>query len=145
MMRTSQATAEWNGGLKDGSGTFAAGSKAFEGPYSFGTRFGEDTGTNPEELIAAALAACFSMALSADLERAGTPSRQIRTTAHCILDQVDGKPTVTRIRLETSGQVPGIDEARFREAAEAAKKNCPVSRALASSIQVELEARHEGS
>ena len=139
MARTSTAHAQWNGKLKDGDGTFRAESKAFEGPYSFGTRFADAAGTNPEELLAAAHAACFSMALAADLEKAGTPATTIRTTAHCTMDTVDGKPTVKTMQLVTEGTVAGIDAGAFRKAADGAKANCPVSRALAG-VAIELEA-----
>ncbi|MBI2072735.1 MAG: OsmC family peroxiredoxin [Gemmatimonadetes bacterium] len=140
-MPTSTATAVWNGKLKDGNGHFAAGSGAFQGDYTFATRFEGKSGTNPEELIAAAHAACFSMALSAGLERAGTPATKITTKASCTLETVGGGPKITRMRLETRGTVPGIDQAAFLRAAEAAKDGCPVSGALKGNVAFELDAR----
>lgn len=142
-MRQSNAKAIWEGGLKAGTGSFEAGSQAFKGPYSFATRFGEAKGTNPEELIAAAHAACFSMALSGGLERAGTPPTRITTTATCTMDTVNNKATITEIRLETRGKVSGIDQAAFAKAADDAKAGCPVSRALSRDIQVEVQATLE--
>ncbi|HEX9611418.1 MAG TPA: OsmC family protein [Gemmatimonadales bacterium] len=138
-MPTSNASAAWEGKLKDGKGTFKAESGAFSGPYSFGTRFGGAKGTNPEELIAAAHAACFSMALSADLEKAGTPVTRVETRAACTLEMVDGAPRITRMALDTRGKVPGIDQATFEKAAQAAKATCPVSKALQGSIEITLK------
>lgn len=143
MATNSKAKAIWNGKLKDGRGTFEAGSGAFKGDYSFATRFESRAGTNPEELLAAAHAACFSMALSAGLEKAGTPATRITTNAQCTLDTVDGKPTVARMRLDVRGVVPGVDQAAFGKAAEDAKVNCPVSRALKGIPTVELAATLE--
>ena len=142
-MRTSQATAVWEGKLKDGKGSFKAGSGAFAGSYSFATRFEQAKGTNPEELIATAHAACYSMALSADLEKKGTPAKRVETRAACTIDTVDGAPKITRIELTVRGTVPGIDEAGFKKAAEGAKENCPVSKALKASVAISLEARLE--
>ena len=107
------------------------GSGAYEGPYSFKSRFEEGTGTNPEELIGAALAGCFSMALSAGLEKAGHPAKHVSTRANVKLETVDGKPTITTIELQNEATVPGIDEQTFQQQAEATKTGCPVSRALA--------------
>jgi osmotically inducible protein OsmC len=135
-MPTSSATATWDGVLRSGHGRFAAKSGAFAGDYTFQTRFEGAAGTNPEELIAAAHAGCFSMALSSGLEKAGTPSTSIRTTAEVTMDS----GTIAKIRLVTRGTVPGIDAAAFRAAAEDAKKNCPVSRALAAVPVIELDA-----
>src|SRR5206468_2341780 len=140
-MPTSNASAAWEGKLKDGKGTFKAESGAFSGPFSFGTRFGGSKGTNPEELIAAAHAACFSMALSAGLEKAGTPVTRVETRASATLEMVDGGPKITRIDLTTRGQVPGIDQARFQQAAEDAKNGCPVSKALKGNVELKLEAK----
>lgn len=130
-MPTRSANATWNGGLKGGTGRMALGSGAFQGGFSFSTRFEEEPGTNPEELIGAALAGCFSMALSGQLEKAGHPPKRVSTSAKVILEMLDGGPTITRIELTTEADVPGIDESTFQETAEGAKKNCPVSRALA--------------
>jgi lipoyl-dependent peroxiredoxin len=107
------------------------GSGAFEGAYSFSSRFEDGTGTNPEELIGAAHAGCFSMALSAGLERAGTPATSVDTTASVHLERAEDGFRISRIELDTVAVVPGIDEAAFQEQAETAKSGCPVSRALA--------------
>ena len=130
-MITRHSEAEWLGGVMDGSGTVKFGSGAYEGPYSFRSRFESGTGTNPEELIAAAHAGCFSMALSAALTGAGHPPARIHTTANVKLEKDGDGFTITEIELETEGQVPGIDDATFQATAEEAKKGCPVSKALA--------------
>src|SRR2546423_10045662 len=109
-MPTRSSSARWQGNLKEGAGTMALGSGAYEGAYSFSSRFEEGKGTNPEELIGAAEAACFSMALSANLEKAGHPAKRISTTATVKLEIVDGGPKITTIDLETEVDVPGIDE-----------------------------------
>jgi osmotically inducible protein OsmC len=142
-MATRNATAQWSGNLQEGSGTMALGSGAFEGQYSFKSRFEEGTGTNPEELIGAAHAGCYSMALAALLTEAGNAPDSIDTTARVHFRQVEGQPTITRIDLSTRGRVPGIDEAAFAQAAEAAKQGCPVSRALAGVDEITLEATLE--
>ena len=140
-MPTSQASAVWEGKLKDGKGSFRAGSSTFNGPFTFATRFEGKKGTNPEELIAAAHAACFSMALSAGLEKAGKPVSRVETTAACTMDMVSGTPTITKMELKVRGTVPGLDQAGFQRAAEEAKKNCPVSRALSGIPQITLDAK----
>ncbi len=127
-----KSEAKWTGTLKDGKGTMKLGSGAFEGLYSFGSRFEEGVGTNPEELIGAAHAGCFSMALSAALEKAGHPVEYVHTVAKVRLEKQEAGFKITRIDLETEGKVPGIDEKTFNEHAEGAKKNCPVSQALAA-------------
>src|SRR5690349_21898954 len=142
-MPTSQAMAVWEGKLKDGNGTFKAGSSSFSGPYSFATRFEGKKGTNPEELIAAAHAACFSMALSAGLEKAGKPATRVETTAACTLDMVAGAATITKMELKVRGTVAGVDQAAFQTAADEAKRNCPVSKALAGIPQITLDATLE--
>ncbi|HKW41036.1 MAG TPA: OsmC family protein [Gemmatimonadales bacterium] len=142
-MPTSQASAVWEGKLKDGKGSFKAGSGAFSGPFSFATRFEGKKGTNPEELIAAAHAACFSMALSAGLEKAGKPVTRVDTSAACTLELVGGTPTITKMELKVRGQVAGLDQAAFQKAAEEAKRGCPVSRALAGIPQITLDAKLE--
>lgn len=142
-MRTSNAEATWQGGLKNGKGNFRAESGAFEAGYSFETRFGDTKGSNPEELIAAAHAACFSMALAVGLEQAGTPATRITTKAACTVDKVGDGFRITTMRLVSRGQVPGIDQAKFKQAAEAAKNGCPVSNALKNNVQVELDAALE--
>lgn len=134
-----QGSAEWKGGLQTGTGTFTAGD-SIGGGYTFKSRFEDGPGSNPEQLIAAAHAACFSMALSAALERAGSPAESVHTDATVTLRLVDGTPTITNIALVTRGRVPGIDEATFIKEAEAAKAGCPVSRALAGVPQITLEA-----
>jgi osmotically inducible protein OsmC len=140
-MPTSTATATWEGGLRQGRGHFDAGSKAFSGDYTFATRFESAKGTNPEELLAAAHAACFSMALSLGLEKAGTPPQRVSTTAHCTVEKAGEGFKITKMRLETRGEVPGIDQAAFAKAAEAAKEGCPVSGAFKGNVQLELDAR----
>ncbi len=131
--------AEWKGELKTGTGTFTAGD-SISGDYSFKSRFEDGPGANPEQLIAAAHAACFSMALSAALADAGTPVESVQTDATVTLRFVDDAPTITRIELSTVGRVPGIDASAFRQAAEGAKVNCPVSKALAGVDEITLEA-----
>jgi osmotically inducible protein OsmC len=134
------AEAVWNGRLRDGEGVMRLGSGAFEGNYTFSSRFEEGPGTNPEELIGAALAGCFSMALSGDLGRAGYTPKRIETKARVSLEQVDGKPTIARIHLETQGDVPDIDQQAFQEKANGAKKGCPVSRAL-TGVEISVDAK----
>jgi osmotically inducible protein OsmC len=140
-MTTSSSSAIWEGGLKSGRGHFAADSGAFQGDYSFTTRFEGAKGTNPEELLAAAHAACLSMALAAGLEGGGTPPRRITTKASCTIDKVGDGFKITRMRLEVRGEVPGVDQAGFVKAAEAAKEGCPVSNAFKGNLQLELDAR----
>jgi len=130
-MAVRTANAQWDGSLRDGAGKMRLGGGAYEGPYSFQSRFEEGQGTNPEELIAAAHAGCFSMALSGELGRAGHEPKRVSTTAKVHLGKTDEGFTITRIELETEAEVPGIDEDEFRRTAEAAKAGCPVSRALA--------------
>jgi len=139
-MPTSRSNAVWEGKLKDGRGTFAAVSGAFKGPYTFKTRFEGAAGTNPEELLAAAEAACFSMALSGALERAGTPSAKIETAAACTIEMVDGGPKITKMELTVKGVVPGVDQATFARIANETKAGCPVSRALAGIPSVTVTA-----
>ena len=134
-----KGSAEWKGALQTGTGTFTAGD-TIGGGYTFKSRFEDGPGSNPEQLIAAAHAACFSMALSAALERAGTPVESVQTDATVTLRLVDGAPTITKIALVTKGRVPGIDEATFVKEAEGAKANCPVSKALAGVPEITLEA-----
>jgi lipoyl-dependent peroxiredoxin len=138
---TSTSSAVWEGGLRGGRGRFKAGSGAFGGDYTFATRFESAKGTNPEELIAAAHAACFSMALAAGLEAAKTPATRISTSAACTVEKVGEGFRITRMRLETRGEVPGLDEAGFRTAAQRAKDGCPVSQALKGNVELELDAR----
>jgi lipoyl-dependent peroxiredoxin len=134
-----KGSAEWKGDLKGGAGTFTAGD-GISGDYSFRSRFEDGPGANPEQLIAAAHASCFSMALSAALADAGTPVNSVKTDATVTLRFVDGAPTITAIALTTVGDVPGIDDAAFKEAAQGAKAGCPVSRALAGVPEITLDA-----
>jgi osmotically inducible protein OsmC len=134
-----KGTAEWKGDLPSGSGTFTAGD-SISGGYTFKSRFEEGAGSNPEQLIAAAHAACFSMSLSNALAKAGTPPESVQTEATVTLRNLDGVPTITKIALVTSGRVPGIDQATFEEQAVAAKSGCIVSRALAGVGEITLEA-----
>lgn len=135
------ARAVWEGGLRSGQGVMRLQSQTFEGPYSFPSRFEEGPGTNPEELIAAAHAGCFSMALSASLEREGFPPKRVATEARVHLEMVEGKATLTRIELIAEAEVPGITQEKFQEIALAAKEGCPVSRALAGVREIALEVR----
>ncbi|UCH27125.1 MAG: OsmC family protein [Trueperaceae bacterium] len=130
------ANASWEGDLKRGSGSMRLGSGGFEGPYSHGTRFGEEPGTNPEELIGAAHAGCFSMFLSSLLSNAGYPPTRIETEAKVHLGE---GPAINLIELHTEADVPGVSQETFEELAEQAKKRCPVSKALAS-VEIELKA-----
>lgn len=134
-IRTSSA--EWKGTLKEGTGTLRLGSGAFAGPYTYASRFESGSGTNPEELVGAAHAGCYSMFLAALLTDAGHPPASVRTTATVHLE---AGPTIARIDLATEAAVPGIDEQSFQLLAEAAKRNCPVSKALAGP-QITLSAR----
>jgi lipoyl-dependent peroxiredoxin len=142
-MATRKATVQWSGTLKEGSGSMALGSGAFEGPYSYKSRFEEGSGTNPEELIGAAHAGCFTMQLSVGLSEAGHPPESLNTEARVQLRQEGGQPAIARIDLVTRGRVPGIDEAAFQEAAQDAKDNCIVSRALAGVGEMTVDARLE--
>src|SRR6195256_434424 len=130
-MPVRSSDAQWEGSLQDGKGTVRLGSGAFEGQYSFASRFEEGPGTNPEELIGAAHAGCFSMALAAGLTKAGHNPTRISTNASVSLEKVGEGFKITTIELNTEGEVPGIDEKTFLEHAETAKKNCPVLQALA--------------
>jgi len=138
-MPARKASAVWEGDLKAGTGKMRLGSGAYEGPYSFASRFEEGKGTNPEELIGAAHAGCFSMALSAGLGKAGFTPKRIQTEASVHLEKAAEGFKISRIELRTVGEVPNIDEKTFREQAEAAKKGCPVSRALAG-VEISLDA-----
>ena len=136
-----KATAVWRGTGRDGSGALSSDSGVLSNtPYSFKTRFENEKGTNPEELIAAAEAGCFSMALSANLEKAGHPAKRINTTATVKLEMVGSGPKITTIDVKTEAEVPGIDEAKFHEQAEHTKKTCPVSVVLAGA-QINLDAK----
>ena len=136
-IRTSEAT--WNGDLQDGSGKMKIGDGAYEGAYSFSSRFEEGTGTNPEELIGAAHAGCYSMAFSNMLDKAGHKPDSVHTTARVHLDTGDEGPSISKIELQTEAEVPGIDEEDFQQIAEQAKAGCPVSK-LFSSAEITLNA-----
>jgi osmotically inducible protein OsmC len=133
------ADAEWQGALQDGRGTMRLGSGAFEGAYSYGTRFEDEPGTNPEELIGAAHAGCFAMALSGVLGGAGHPPQRLASSARVHLDKVEGGFGITKVELTVRGQVDGLDAEEFKRHAATAKENCPVSKALAA-IEITLDA-----
>lgn len=139
-MPVRSSSAVWNGNLLQGSGTMKVGSGAYEGAYSFPSRFESGKGTNPEELIAAAHAGCYSMALSATLGKAGFNPTRVATTANVHLEKVGEGFSITKIELITEAQIPGIDNATFQTNAEAAKKGCPVSKALAAT-EITLSAK----
>ncbi|MDQ3088929.1 MAG: OsmC family peroxiredoxin [Acidobacteriota bacterium] len=137
-MAERSATAEWKGGLKDGNGKMSLGSGAFEGSFSFGTRMEDEKGTNPEELIGAALAGCFSMALAATLGKEGLTVKEIDTSTKVEFGKEGDGFAIKFINLETKADVDGIDEAKFQEIAEKVKETCPVAKALA--VQINLKA-----
>ena len=139
-MPTRTSSAVWRGGLKSGQGTVKVGKGAYEGSYSFASRFEDGAGTNPEELLAAAHAGCLSMALAVGLERAGTPATEISTRASATLEKVGEAFRVTKMKLEVRGKVSGITAAAFQEAAEKAKDGCPISNALKNNVAFELDA-----
>jgi len=139
-MPVRNAEARWEGDLPNGKGTMRFGGGAFEGQYSFSSRFEDGSGTNPEELIAAAHAGCFSMALSNGLAKAGFTPTRVDTTASVHLEKTDAGFGITKIELRTEAEVPGIDQAAFKEQADTAKANCPVSKAL-SAVDITLDAK----
>jgi lipoyl-dependent peroxiredoxin len=134
------ADAEWRGALKDGTGRIRTGSGALDGAYSFPSRFENGNGTNPEELIAAAHAGCFSMALAHGLASAGHQANRVSTTAKVHLDKAEGGVAISRIELVCEAEVPGLDDAGFQQQANDAKANCPVSKALAAT-EITLSAK----
>jgi lipoyl-dependent peroxiredoxin len=140
-MPVRKADAEWKGDLKSGSGRMSFGSGAFDGAYSFSSRFEEGTGTNPEELIAAAHAGCFSMAFSNILASNGHVPTRVHTTASVRLEKTESGFAVSRIDLVTEGAVPGIDESEFKKHAEAAKENCPISKLLKGGATITIDAK----
>jgi osmotically inducible protein OsmC len=140
-MTARNGTAEWHGSVENGAGTITVGDGVFEGAYSYESRFGEAAGTNPEQLLAAAHAGCFTMALANALSAAEHPPESLRTNARIQLRNLDGAVTLARIDVETEGNVPGIDERQFQAYAEAAKRDCPVSRALAGIPEISLTAK----
>ena len=136
MQRT--ATAHWSGGLKDGKGTISSQSGVLSNTqYSFSTRFESGIGTNPEELIAAAHAGCFTMAFSAELGKLGMTAESLDTTATLTLEFIDGKPTITTSHLQVKAKIPGADPAKFQEAAHNAETGCPVSRVLNAKVTMD--------
>ena len=138
-MAVRNAKASWQGGLKDGKGTMALGSGAFEGSFSFNTRMGDEPGTNPEELIGAALAGCYTMALNATLEKESKKANGIKTEAKVHFGKDDNGFAITSIDLETKADVDGIEDEEFQQIAEKVKQTCPVSKALAA-VQINLTA-----
>ena len=140
-MATRNGRAEWRGDLQSGSGDLTVGDGVFQGQYSFASRFEEGEGTNPEELIAAAHASCFAMALSNILAEHGHAPESVKASARVHLRNVDGAPTIAQIDLDVEARVPDLDEDHFREHAEEAKAGCPVSRALAGVPEIALSAR----
>jgi lipoyl-dependent peroxiredoxin len=139
-MPVRKAEAEWKGNLLEGTGRMKLGTGAYEGPFSFKSRMENGAGTNPEELIGAAHAGCFSMAFSATVEKAGFKPNRVHTKASVHFDKVEAGFAITKIELETEAEIPGIDNAKFQELAEAAKKGCPVSKALAAT-EITLQAK----
>ncbi|MDQ4124232.1 MAG: OsmC family protein [Actinomycetota bacterium] len=142
-MATRNGSADWRGDLEGGEGRITVGNGVHEGPYSFKSRFEDGEGTNPEELIAAAEAGCFTMALSLMLGNEGHAPEELHTDARAVLRNVDGTPTITGMQLKTRGRVPGIDQETFQKLAEQAKDTCVISRALAGIQDFELEATLE--
>jgi osmotically inducible protein OsmC len=139
-MPTRNASAKWEGGLRGGKGRFTGESGAIGGDYSFGSRFGDSGGTNPEELLAAAEAACYSMALSGALEKNGTPPTKVETSAACTVEKVGEGFSITKIVLDVRATVPNLDDATFQTIAKATKEGCPVSRAL-KGVDIQLNAK----
>lgn len=139
-MSERKGSAIWEGTLKEGKGSMKLGSGGYEGPFSFSSRFENGAGTNPEELIGAAEAGCFSMALASNLTKAGHAPKRISTTAKVKLEMIDGAPKITTIDLSTEAEVPGMDDKAFQEQAEQTKKTCPVSKAL-SGTEIKLTAK----
>ncbi len=138
-MPTRNASAKWEGGLKGGHGSFT-GQTGLGGQYNFSSRFENGTGSNPEELLAAAEAACYSMALSGALEKNGTVPTSIETKAACTIEKVGEQMTITKIQLDVRASVPNLDDATFQKIAAATKDGCPVSRALKAGVDIQLNA-----
>ncbi len=140
-MPTRKATAVWEGGLKGGKGSFKGESGAIGGQYNFSSRFESGSGSNPEELLAAAEAACFSMALSGALEKNGTPPTRVDTSAACTVEAVPGGFGITKMKLTVQASVPKIDKVKFEQIANETKEGCPVSKALNGNVDITVEAR----
>lgn len=135
-MAERKATAEWNGSLTEGAGKIALGSGLFEGAFSFGTRVGDEPGTNPEELLGAALAGCYAMALNATLGKEGKPATSVRSETTVHFGKDDSGFSISRIDLDVEADVPGIEDVAFQTIAENVKKTCPISKALAAPIEL---------
>jgi lipoyl-dependent peroxiredoxin len=142
-MATRNASAEWHGNLMEGEGRMALGSGAWDGPFTFKSRFEEGAGTNPEELIGAALAGCFTMQVSHALSEAGHVPDSVQTQAKVQIRNIDGNPTIAQIDLVTRARVPGLDDASFKEQAKTAKDGCIISRALAGVGNITVDATLE--
>jgi len=140
-MPTRKATATWEGGLKNGKGSFKGESGAIGGQYNFSSRFESGVGSNPEELLAAAEAGCFSMALAAGLEKNGTPATKIDTSAACTIQAVPGGVGITTMKLNVQATVPNIDKMKFDQIAQETKEGCAVSKALKGNVDLQLDAR----
>ncbi len=139
-MPTRRSSARWEGGLKGGKGTFNGDSGAIGGQYNFSSRFEEGVGSNPEELLAAAEAACFSMALSGALEKNGTMPTSVETQAACTVETIDGGPKISKMHLDVKAVVPGIDDAKFQELVQSTLKGCPVSKAFEGNLELTANA-----
>ena len=141
-MPTRKSSARWEGGLKGGKGTFKGESGAIDGQYSFSSRFEEGVGSNPEELLAAAEAACFSMALAGGLEQNGKPANYIDTQAACtVRPQLEGGFKITTMELTVSASVPGIEDAKFQEIVQGTLTGCPVSKSLHGNVEISVNAK----
>jgi lipoyl-dependent peroxiredoxin len=140
-MPTRRSSARWEGGLKGGKGTFKGESGAIGGQYNFSSRFEEGVGSNPEELLAAAEAACFSMALAGDLEKNGTPPTSVETSAACTVQPSEKGFSITKIALDVTAAVPGIDDAKFQEIARGTLQGCPVSRTFHGNVELTVNAK----
>ena len=143
-MPTRNAKADWEGEFKRGGGSVSTETGVLDAQYNFSGRFESGTGTNPEELIAAAHASCFAMALSVGLSQAGNPPERLETSAAVTIDQVEGGFGITKIALTVKGKVPGLDADGFEQAAQGAKENCPVSKALGAVPEITLETSFDG-
>jgi osmotically inducible protein OsmC len=139
-MPTRNASAKWEGGLKGGKGSFV-GATGLGGQYNFSSRFENGAGSNPEELLAAAEAACFSMALAAGLEGKGKSATSVETKAACTIEKVGDGFSITKMALEVTAVVPGLADAEFQEIAKATKEGCPVSKALKGNVDIQLTAK----
>lgn len=139
-MPTRKATASWKGPFRDGSGSFQGESGAINATYSVGSRFAADGGSNPEELLAASLASCFSMALSGNLERNGTPATRVDTDVACTIDKDGDGFSITKMEVVTKVIAADIDDAKFQEIATATKSGCPISKVLANNVEMTLDA-----